>query len=64
MERLFPARFTHVFLAALTTITFSCKSGNRSALMLNLIRAEEMFIVGNTHQARLAIHYTSTLKNK
>ena len=49
MERLFPARFTHVFLAALTTITFSCKSGNRSALMLKLVRAEEMFIAGNTH---------------
>jgi hypothetical protein len=32
--------------------------------MLNLVRAEEMFIAGNTHQARLAVHYTGTLKNK
>jgi|TARA_B100000809_G_scaffold106878_1_gene105335 hypothetical protein len=64
MERLFPASFTHIFLAALTTMTLSCKSGNRSALMLDLVRAEEMFISCNTHQARLAVHYTGTLKNK
>ena len=64
MERQFPASFTNIFLAALTTMTFSCKSGNRSALMLDLVRAEEMFIAGNTHQARLAVHYTGTLKNK
>ena len=51
MERLFPASFTNIFLAALTTMTFSCKSGNRSALMLDLVRAEEIFIAGNTHQA-------------
>ena len=51
MERLFPASFTHIFLVALTTMTFSCKPGNRSALMLDLVRAEEMFIAGNTHQA-------------
>ena len=51
MERLFPASFTHIFLAALITMTFSCKSSNRSALMLDLVRAEEIFIAGNTHQA-------------
>ncbi len=51
MERLFPASFTHIFLVALTTMTFSCKPGNRSTLMLDLVRAEEMFIAGNTHQA-------------
>ncbi len=51
MERLFPASFTHIFLVALTTMTFSCKPGNRSALMLDLVRAEEIFIAGNTHQA-------------
>ena len=51
MEGLFHASFTHIFLAALTTMTFSCKSGNRSALMLDLVRAEEIFIAGNTHQA-------------
>ena len=77
MERLFPASFAYIFLAALTTMAFSCKSDNKSDLMLDLVRAEEMFMAGNTHQAleyvdmkpeafqaRLAFHYTSALKNK
>ena len=51
MERLFPASFTHIFLVALTTMNFSCKPGNSSALMLDLVRAEEIFIAGNTYQA-------------
>lgn len=64
MERLFPASFAYIFLAALKTMAFSCKSDNKPDLMLDLVRAEEMFMAGNTHQARLAVHYTSALKNK
>ena len=51
MERLFPASFAYIFLAALTTMAFSCKSDNKSFLMLDLVRAEEIFMAGNAHQA-------------
>ena len=64
MERLFSTSFARIFLVTLTTMIFSSKSSNRSALMLGLVRAEEMFMLGNTHQARLSVHYTGVLKNK
>ena len=78
MERLFPASFAYIFLAALTTMAFSCKSDNKSDLMLDVERnpnnprkwlalAEALEYVDmkpEADQARLAVHYTSALKNK
>ena len=66
MKRQLTIYFTYIFFVSVSIMTYSCKSDSRSkkntgsgtsfdnrrsALMLDLIRAEEMFAAGKLHQA-------------